>query len=154
MEFRFTPSQQAQGPDSVRRIKFIHSINGVPSDKLFLEVCQKQANGQYKLIGIVNGSNIGTGLMSLCRYEDLPVYGKPSMYRLIATNGNVDTLYELFVGDTEKQEGNYAAIYHTVEDAVAVFSALIKQTNHKHAYIVGYSVDPLKNVYYQLTHEV
>ena len=154
MEFRFKANAHVQGPEHIRSINVIHSINGVSSENLFLEVCQRQANNQFKLIGIISGSKVGIGALSLCRFEDLPVYGKPSAYRFVATKGNVDTLYELFVGDSIKQEGNHSAIYHTVEDAVIVFSALIKETDHKNAYIIGYSVDPLKNVYYQLTHEV
>ena len=154
MEFRFKFSDVAKGAGAVRQIPSIHSINGVSSHGLFLEVCQRQANGQFKLIGIINGSNVGTGVLSLCRFEDLPIYGKPTTHRLSATIKNVDTLYELFVGDSTKQEGNHSALYNTIEDAVTVFSALIKQANHKNAYIIGYSVDPLKNVYHQLTHEI
>ena len=151
-EFKFTQAT-CMSLEKARSVKNIFTINGVSSKSLYL-ILYQFSGIHHKIIGIVDGNNAGPSTLSLCRLEDLPVHGKQNTHKLIATHNNLDTFYELFVGDTTQADGNHYEVYATIETALQVYSKLITTLKYKHAYIIGYSADPLKNVYYQLTPEV
>ena len=149
MSTEFYFKSDAKTPEAIKNTQFAYTADDESSRNCTIIVYETNRY-HYKMIGMINGNRAGRDIMSRIGYDEIPIIGRETKYKMILAPPDVNELYELFVGDMEKSSSVCLTYHNNLTDAMMQFSkSLINDPPH--AYIKKHCTNVNEEYYIALT---